>query len=395
MDLSRLFWFTFRFFVFTIPLSQFLSSRLLALLFVLSLFIRSNKFSDFFKNSWDFIVYLAVLAIGLLYSADIYLGIKVIETNLSFIAIPFIFSSLKYIDEKRSNEIFYSFALGLILSCCICLIVATSNFFSTGDLQSFLYYNLTDTLSLHPTYFAYYLIFANTYGLYLLYYQTDSSNLLIKSFAILFFLLVLLLTGGQTAFVSMLLIFAFFILKFLTEEKSKVKRVTIGLIVTMLLGMFVTTMIAQNGNTVGLTDSWDRLILWQSAINAVPEPIFGVGTGDYKEVLNKYYLDHNLIKFANESFNSHNQFIQLLYSNGLLGALALILMISRPLYLSSKRENILAILILFPFLIYGMTEVFLGRYQGVVFFALTHQLFTVQMSPIISSNVLKSNISST
>jgi hypothetical protein len=50
-------------------------------------------------------------------------------------------------------------------------------------------------------------------------------------------------------------------------------------------------------------------------------------------------------------------------------------MIVRPIYLSVRNRNILGTLIFFPFLIYGMTEVFLGRYQGVVFFALLHQLF--------------------
>jgi hypothetical protein len=33
---------------------------------------------------------------------------------------------------------------------------------------------------------------------------------------------------------------------------------------------------------------------------------------------------------------------------------------------------------MFPFVIYGMTEVFLGRYQGVVFFVLCHQIVVGQ-----------------
>ena len=55
-------------------------------------------------------------------------------------------------------------------------------------------------------------------------------------------------------------------------------------------------------------------------------------------------------------------------------------MVGRPLYLAVKNKNILAILCMFPFLIYGMTEVFLGRYQGVVFFALLHQVFIMEMN---------------
>ena len=43
--------------------------------------------------------------------------------------------------------------------------------------------------------------------------------------------------------------------------------------------------------------------------------------------------------------------------------------------LSFKNNNSFGVLVFFPFLIYGVTEVFLGRYQGVIFFALLHQVF--------------------
>ncbi len=96
--------------------------------------------------------------------------------------------------------------------------------------------------------------------------------------------------------------------------------------------------------------------------------------------MNQYYSEHGMVKFAQESYNSHNQFIQILFSNGVLGVIGLLVMLTRPLYLSFKNENILGILSLFPFLVYSITEAFLGRYQGVVFFTLLHQFFVVQLS---------------
>jgi len=131
-------------------------------------------------------------------------------------------------------------------------------------------------------------------------------------------------------------------------------------------------------NTINLkekNDYWERLVLWESALKATPDMIWGVGTGDYKNVLNEYYVSHDLSKFADSSFNSHNQFIEVLFSNGLIGVVSLLLLVGRPLYLSVRNQNVLASLTFFPFIIYGMTEVFLGRYQGVVFFALLHQSF--------------------
>jgi len=125
-------------------------------------------------------------------------------------------------------------------------------------------------------------------------------------------------------------------------------------------------------------DYWERMALWKSAIAANTNSLFGVGTGDYNLVLNEYYRGHEMNHFAEENFNSHNQFIQMYFSNGLVGLFSLLLVLGRPLYVSVKQRNLLGILLYFPFLMYGVTEVFLGRYQGVVFLALVHQILVSQ-----------------
>ena len=148
----------------------------------------------------------------------------------------------------------------------------------------------------------------------------------------------------------------------------------------MLAVMFLVSLIENNNRSLELNDSWERATLWKSAIVANSNVLLGVGTGDYKIALNDYYLTHNMASFASGSYNAHNQFIQILFSNGILGLISIIIMIVRPIYVGIKTNNVLPILCMFPFLIYGITEVFLGRFQGVVFFALLHQMFLTQVS---------------
>jgi O-antigen ligase len=348
-----------------------------------------TKSKHFLRSCWDILLYFLVLIVGLAYSENISQGFKVLETNLTLIAVPLIFIPLSYSTEEEVRRIFYAFASGLCLASLICLINALGNYFETDNIDLFFFYNLTDVLDFQPTYFAYYIIFAITYSLYLIFYEKTKDYLYIRFASILFLFIVLTLTGGQTSFISLLLIFSFFILKFLVEEKNVTKRITASLVVLMTLGFFWITIIIDNKGIKSLNDSWDRLILWESAIEALPDPVFGVGTGDYKTVLNQYYSDHQMKRFASESFNSHNQLIQLLFSNGLLGVSAFLLMIVRPLYLSYKNENILAMLCFFPFLIYGVTEVFLGRYQGIVFFVFIHQFFMIQLNIARNSMLTK------
>ncbi|MFM7854814.1 MAG: O-antigen ligase family protein, partial [Flammeovirgaceae bacterium] len=130
-----------------------------------------------------------------------------------------------------------------------------------------------------------------------------------------------------------------------------------------------------------------RVDLWESAISASTNPLIGVGTGDYNLVLNEYYRAHSMSLFAEGNFNSHNQFVQVYFSNGIVGLFALLVILLRPLYLSVRNQNLLGILLYFPFVIYGVTEVFLGRYQGVVFLSFVHQMLisnNMAAKPVVS-----------
>ena len=358
-------------FVFFIPISSFISVRLLFVTLLLSVgFIRSN---NLLRASWDILIYLLILILGLTYSKDLDVGLRVLETSFSFLAIPIVISRLKVSDGKKIDKVFYSFILGLATACFICLVHATRKFMDAEDSQVFFFYQLTGVINSHPTYFAYFLIFAITYLLYFLYNQESSKNLILLTVSIIFFFGFLMLTGGQTSFISLLFVLSYFILKFFLANSTREQRLTIMLVSIMMISMFIVNSIEQSTRQEVLNDSWDRFELWRSAILANSNLIQGVGTGDYKNVLNEYYLRNSLDDFAEESLNSHNQFIQIFFSNGIFGLIVVVVMILRPIYLAFKKNDQLGILIMFPFLIYGITEVFMGRYQGVVFFALLHQ----------------------
>jgi O-antigen ligase len=347
----------------------------------LSLFDSDYKirFLKFFKNSWDTALYLFLLILGLLYSQDLSAGLSVLETSFSLFAIPVILSRLSTFDKKFFINLLFSFLAGLIVASLICLTSSAYSYFQTGDFRSFLFYQLTEQIDLQPTYMAYYVSFAITLLLYSLYYETISWSKW-SLIAIIFFLFtVLMLTAGRTAYISMLLTFSFFMLKFFFEETFTSKKRT-AFIASIVLLTLMLTVNYFDLNTGYISDEvnndyWERLTLWRAALHASPDFLFGVGTGDYKIVLNQYFMSHDLYQYAKSNYNSHNQFIQTLFSNGLIGLISLLFLIVRPIYLSLRHQNILGILVFFPFLIYGITEVFLGRYQGVVFFALLHETF--------------------
>jgi O-antigen ligase len=301
------------------------------------------------------------------------------ETSFSLLALPIILNKLTF-TQAIFHRIFLSFISGLLVTCVICLSNSGFEFIQYGDSSAFFFEQLTKSINIQPTYMAYYLCLAVTVCLYYLYYEPDKISIPFLIGVLVFYFVVLMLTEGRTAYVSMVFIFSFFILKYLFEEvRIKPKRMAFAISIIFIMSMLLIN--HYNFNTSSETvsgDYWERLALWKSAINANVNYIFGVGTGDYKDVLNRYYSAQGMDEYAKGSYNSHNQFIQLFFSNGILGLIALMVMIARPLYLSFKIQNSLGILIVFPFVLYGMTEVFLGRYQGVVFFAFCHQIVILQ-----------------
>lgn len=353
-----------------VPLSQYLSMRILGLGLLVSL--TSFSLSRFVEKAWDIIIYLVVISVGLAYSDDYVFGLSILETRLSLILVPVIFSTQPNFGVDRLNKVLFVFLCSVCFGSCLCLIGAFLEFLNSGSFSAFVYYDLTRHLGFQPTYYAYFLVFSITSGLYLLNYEKAPVRPLTMSILVLFLFLVLMLTGGRTTFISMLLVCSFFVLKFLLESRGTSQRTTFGLVLVIIVGLFATSVLV--GDSAIFSDSWDRFGLWRSALDANSNMLFGVGTGDYKTVLNQYFLSHGLQQYASENLNAHNQFIQTYLANGILGSLSVLLLIAKPLYQGFRQDNALTILVLFPFLIYGMTEVFLGRYQGVVFFALLHQV---------------------
>ncbi len=391
IDRNKILWALLTGFIFSIPLSQFISVRLLLATVAFSFFVPApGAGKRLIGNAWDAIAFISVLTLGLLYSANMEAGLRSLETSFSLIGIPIVCSRLDNYTLKRGNQLFYSFALGLLVAGLICLGSAVNEFNKTGDVSAFLFENLTDILNTQPTYMAYYLIYAIGMGLYLNFYRDKLRDSIVITAVVGFFFILLMLSGGTTAFISLLLTFSFFVLKYVLEERSSNKTFVFLAVCLMIVVLFGLNSLDYWGNyLLANSDYWERTGLWRSAIHANPDPFLGVGTGDYKDALNSYYLTHELDRFAAESYNSHNQFIQIYFSNGLLGLVALCFLLGRPLYMAFRNQDAMGILVIFPFLIYGVTEVFLGRYQGVVFFALLHQLIALRNRALAPGHLLK------
>jgi O-antigen ligase len=196
---SKVLFTLFKVFVFTIPLSSYLSVRLLFLILLFSL-ISGRPLNNLWKRAGDIFLFLFILIIGLLYSQDTIAGFKVLETNFSLLAIPLVLNRFTPVNKKTGDRIIQSFLLGVLVSSLICLLYAVYRYTNEPNIQFFFSDTFTQVIKSHPTYLAYYIIFSITIELYNLYHDIYKAKILLHYIVVFFLFVILILTGGQTAF---------------------------------------------------------------------------------------------------------------------------------------------------------------------------------------------------
>jgi len=115
-----------------------------------------------------------------------------------------------------------------------------------------------------------------------------------------------------------------------------------------------------------------RITIWKAAIQIIGNNVlFGVGTGDIQTELNKEYErtgDKNILPENN--LNAHNQFLEILLENGLIGLLIFLSVFGIMFYIAISEKNLLYIIFLIIIFISFLFETMLNRLAGVSFFSL-------------------------
>ena len=115
-----------------------------------------------------------------------------------------------------------------------------------------------------------------------------------------------------------------------------------------------------------------RLVIWKSSFTIARHHIvFGVGTGDIQDELNKEYKmtgDKDLS--IENNLNSHNQFLEVLLENGLIGLLLFLYLFGMMIYIAVREGNLIYLMFIFIVFVSFLFETMLNRLAGVSFFAL-------------------------
>ncbi|HKR05113.1 MAG TPA: O-antigen ligase family protein, partial [Bacteroidia bacterium] len=265
---------------------------------------------------------------------------------------------------------------------CVLLLARSGYLYFTGNENAFFYE--TFSYYFHPSYLSLYFSFA----IAILFFQILANNKTVYIRNIILMLLftgMILLLSSKTGIISIVLICILYFL-IIVIRKRKIKYYISFLLVGGILYFAVKNFNSRINNAakilveskfdVASTESTAaRVNIWNVSLDIIKENLLlGVGTGDVKDELFKFYQQQKMTGPLQNKLNAHNQFLQTFIALGVMGFLLLILSLIIPGFYSLSNKDWIYSMFLALITLNLLTESMLERQNGVIFYAFFNSL---------------------
>ncbi len=340
-----------------------------------------------------FISYYIWQIAGLLYTTDIKLGLLNLFGRLSLVLFPFVLISPGEMIKKKAKILIKIFALSTFFFILFCFGYALYRSVSVQEgLWIFnphpkdfpwmsYFYSSYLTITQHPSYIAMYALLSVficfeswfDYSIKLtnrVYWLIIGSLLLISQY---------FLSSRAGILISLILVPFYLIITF-----NRLGKKRNGLLWILLTMIALLPVIVKNQRIDYIYDSVfhkrvgyyegkldPRFLIWKSGLKIAKENLlFGVGIGDVRSELVQEYKRIGEENMAKERFNAHNQFLEVLLENGIIGLTLFISIFILMFYIALSDKNHLFELFILMIFIFFQFETVLYRFAGVSFFSL-------------------------
>ena len=333
---------------------------------------------------WLMVALYLLHAVSLLYTADIQSGLSMMGRRLPFLIFPLCFlaadsSSLR---QPQRRILCGLFVVSLVVKFFFCLVKVVV---TTHAARFWVNFDAT-----HHTYMAMYLLFAIGF-LYSEWYAFRGSMskchiwLLACTAIILMAYTVFVMSRTGIAGLIVMVLAVVVHLFFFAKER---KKALLLLLLAGVVGTGVYAVLPENYRRItktfkGETDpSGDiRWSIMDASLKAIGKSLpFGVGIGDKDDVLEQVYSEYGNEHMMKAQYNSHNMYLDITLTMGVLGILLLLSVIVVPLSVAVRTRDIALMAFLFAFAFSGLFEAILNRMMGTPFVALFVTLLLVTCS---------------
>ena len=401
----------------TIPLSYAINSIAMGIFGLTTLFygIKSSFKTD--KNLILLVFLYLMMALSLLWSHDLNASIKALSKELPLLIFAVSFMTFSF-DESKKQMLLKYFSFGMFFYLVYFLTKAVLRFSITRDTSVFFYHELVteDLNAIHVSVYitlAFFYFYSKvtkskldsilSFLLAVFIFLLSSKNIIVV-FIVLFFIFELFYSKGKLkqkrAVLTLLLLGALFVLfsskikeRFLVEWNSNTTEKTISTAASKTEGV----------NNISVYQAWTQdkfkqndffpgtaFRVYQIRIfkEMLEEDViffkgYGLNASDFR--IKEKGKEHTVFSgdathdgYQNKNF--HNQYIQVFAETGIFGLLLLLLIVSLNLRNAIKSKDFVAISFAVLMISLFLTESFLSRQRGVVFFAILFCIFNAKNS---------------
>jgi O-antigen ligase len=350
-------------------------------------------------------IFLFVLmALSLLWSIDYKESLQALSKEIAFILLPLCFLINPLLTKAEKDKILCYFSYAYFGYAVFYMLKAVSRYFISSDASVFFYHELV-TFDVNAIHMSVYISVAFFY-----FFIKKEKNLSDKIAIVLLLFFLVLLSSKNIIIIFLLLLFfaSFFYLK-IKWNASKIIVLSLAIVVfgivfygklkdRFLLEIDPNAIEITNKrmpgvvHNVSVSDAWNKeqfqandffagtaLRVYQARIFSEllhEEPIFYKGFGlnaAQSKIITKRKQHH--LYSGYDDFNFHNQYIQFFAEIGIFGVLLLLLLLTINAISTIKSKNFAGISFTILMISLFLTESFLSRQRGIVFFVMMYCVF--------------------
>ncbi len=345
--------------------------------------------------------------IGIFYSKNIDFGLFDLQVKLSLLLLPLFLGTLpkEFFCKKSFDRVFISFIIGSLCYAIYAIGIASYKYFILGGLSTEVFFYTQLSEYIHPSYAALYSGLSIAF-IWILFVQKRKISQKVYLFIAACFLSIFsVLLASKSGIISLAVVWVFGIGTLIVNIiKTKLYQfLTFLCCIVILSGLFVfsvknisfvaerfeeLTILLGGGAAEVSGTTGVRVKLWKSACNLIPQHfLFGVGTGDVKDIFIEEYLKLRDPLLENAKLNPHNQFLQSFLALGILGFLSLVaFLVVVPIYLGIKNKYPLLLLFAAMAIINNLVESMIEVQGGVMFFAFFYCLLIMHSCFVYKQN---------
>lgn len=372
--------------LFTLPMFTQINNILLGLYIIITLLV-GNYFENYksIKQNWIKglpVFFFFILAIIAAFNQPDANPFKHLEKYLSFLLIPLAFIAQKNFYKNNNDTIFFGLLYGCVATLLLCFGNVIYEIVLNNEPHSYFYRwrhlgnQFTAIADTHPAYLGLFIMVST-----LFIFQTKKIRTYLKITILLIF------TLGMLQLVSRLALFIYLIILFIEiwnglGIQSKVFRIlSISLsafaVLILLFGSEYYKKRIFSTESLKQDNRFERLIVSYEMFKE--NPILGVGFSKRDSIRVQKYHKMNFKTAADRNYNAHNQFMESLSTNGLIGGLMYLMVLGFLIVKSFQQKEYLFSAIFLIFIIVNLTESMLVRIKGIEFFAIFASLFLTSL----------------